>query len=70
MGTFPIFGFKAAFLEFRMVRDMPGLRHLIAQTYLGEVIREYQSTPYGSVNGDEKIGLGEGYLYPPFIIRR
>ena len=48
MGNLEISGFAAAILEFRMVMDMPGLCHLIAQTYLGKVSKGFQSTLRGS----------------------
>ena len=48
MGNLVISGFAAAILEFRVGMDLPGLNHLIAQTYLGKVTEGFQSTPCGS----------------------
>ena len=63
MGNFAISGFTAAILEFRMVMDMPGLCHLIAQTYLGKVTEGFQSTPRGPEMAAKRSVLG--VLLPP-----
>ena len=64
MGNFAISGFAAAILEFRMVIDIPGLCHLIAQTYLGKATEGFQSTPCGSEMA-AKRSVWEVLLPPP-----
>ena len=66
MGIFAISGFAAAILEFRMVMDMPGLCHLIAQTYLGKVTKGFQSTQCGSEMA-AKRSVWEVLLRPPHL---
>ena len=61
-GNFTISGLATAILEFLMMMDMPGLCHLMAQTYLGKVTKRYLSTTEIR-NGCEKIGLG--VISPP-----
>lgn len=48
MGYFVITSFSAVTLGSVLVKDVPGLRHLIAQTYLWKVAEEFQSTSSGS----------------------
>jgi len=65
MFFFAISGFAAAILEFWMVMDIPGLCHLIAQTYLAKVTEGFQSTPSGSKTAAKRSVWG--YFYPPPI---
>ena len=67
MRNFAISGFAAAILEFRMVMDMPGLCHLLAQTYLGKVTKAFQSIPCGSEMAAKRSVLGV-LLPPPLTI--
>jgi hypothetical protein len=63
MGRFAISGFSAAILESRVVMDMPGLRHLIAQTYLEKAIKGFQSTSSGFEMAAKRSA--SGVILPP-----
>jgi hypothetical protein len=61
MDKFTISGFEAAILEFWMVMDMPGLCHLIAQTYLGKVTKGFL---FVVPKWQRKDRLGRGVILP------
>ena len=56
--NFTISSLTAAILEFWMMIDMPGLCHLIAQTYLGKVTKGYLSSICGSEMAAKRLGWG------------
>ena len=62
--NFTISGFAAAILEFWMMMERPELCHLIAQTYLGKVIKGYLSTTCGSEFAAKRSAWG-GNFTPP-----
>ena len=63
LGKFYNFRLAAAILELLMMMDMPGLCHLIAQTYLGNVIEGYLSTTCGSEMAAKRSAWG--VILPP-----